>query len=217
VAKKLPKWQYTGDVNMLDYGGKFYRCVHGLRYQFVQFTNMNEACGRDNEGHDKYVVELSEIDLDDLSSQQIRSAMDCVGLNAELLKRIRDSDGIPAVLQAQAEACHYYGAKCPCGSWEGNNARKLLRDAYREADLLARDKDALYCALEKPVNKLGSTAREYARGDMESALARSVAVGDPSALLMRKIEQACALSCCGAVNRLGGAEHKPGCPVVANV
>jgi len=58
------RWSYSGDVDMLSYGGRFIRHVAARRYHVIEFTNMDDACGSDNEGKPPYVVELREIDLD---------------------------------------------------------------------------------------------------------------------------------------------------------
>jgi hypothetical protein len=164
---------------------------------------MDEACGRDNEGCPPYVVELAEVDLAEISPGQIRQALESCG----------GESGSKAPPLWVAEACHSYGLKAPLGSWEGGNAHKLLREARGEANQLRADPEAREAKLDRPVNAIGSTAREFNRGDLDSALTRGVAEGNPHALLMRKMEQACALPCCGGVNRLGGPDHRPGCHV----
>jgi hypothetical protein len=87
---------------------------------------------------------------------------------------------------ALAECCDSYGVHAPLGSWQGNNARNLLRQAYRLANELL-DGEALESQLEKPVNKIGSTAREFMAGDIFSALQRGVESGKPDARIMAKM------------------------------
>lgn len=169
------KWQYSGDVNMLDYGGKNMRHTTGKQFQFVELINMDEACGRDNDGQPKYVVELRMVDLNALSDSTIKSALNCCG-----------QDGRDLPNMAVAECCDSYGAHAPLESYSGNNARKLLRQAYRAANEYL-DSSALESALEKPVNKIGSSAREFMNGDFMPAIQRGCESGDVGARIMAKM------------------------------
>jgi hypothetical protein len=173
---KTPKWNYTGDVNMLDYGGKNWRCVGNRQYQFVELINMDEACGRDNEGQPKYNVSLRLVDLNTVSAGNVKSALDCCGQEAK--------SGLADDIIA--ECLDSYGCHAPLEQYNGNNARALMRQAYQAAnDLL--DPEQLETALSKPVNKLGSTAREFAQGDFTSAMQRGCEAGSPDARIMAKI------------------------------
>jgi hypothetical protein len=168
------KWNYSGDVNMLDYGGKNIRCIGDRRYQIVELINMDDACGRDNEGQPKYNVSLSFVNLDALTEANIKSAKNCSGVT---------EDCPDSML---AELCHSYGCIAPMGNWNGNNARKLLRQAYAEANSLCDDAE-LVLALQKPVNAIGSTALEFMRGDIFSPIQRGCESGSPDARIMAKM------------------------------
>lgn len=177
------EWLYSGDVDTLEYGGKWYRDVsipeenrHGL-WQFIEITNMDEACGRDNEGRPTYVVEFSEVNL---QTADVERAWESCGWNSEG----------PHEPCEMAEACHSYGCKAPLGSWEGNSAGKLLQQAKREAsDLDPRNGSNIgrVLALKRPVNAIGSTAEEYSQGNIEPAIRRGLARGDAKAQLMAKL------------------------------
>ena len=208
------EWVYSGDMNALDYGGKWIRAVAGpglprgrdasvLAFQVIELTNMDDACGRDNDGCHKYVVEVSEVDLAHISGKTIASALQSCGDEF--------TEEAPPTPLYLAEACYSYGARAPLESFEGNNAGAMLRKARRAADSMRGEVAPHARAMARTVNALGSTAAEVMAGDFDSALARGVEAGNPAALLMQKMEQACALPCCGAVQRLGGTEHRPGC------
>jgi hypothetical protein len=171
----MSKWMYLGDANMLDYGGKNYRHVGKQQYQFVELINMDEACGRDNEGQSKYVVELRLVDLDAVSDSTVKSALECCGMENQDLSNI-----------TIAECCDSYGAHAPLGSWSGNNARKIMREAYKLANELLDD-SALEEQLEKPVNKIGSTALEFMQGDTMSAIQRGCESGNTDARIIAKM------------------------------
>jgi Txe/YoeB family toxin of Txe-Axe toxin-antitoxin module len=77
-----------------------------------------------------------------------------------------------------------YGHQAPLFIENGNNIkelRKMARDVSAELD----DPEKYEEAMNKPVNKIGSTAREYMQGDINAALFRNT--GDPITKLMRKI------------------------------
>jgi len=168
------KWQYSGDVNMLDYGGKNFRQTGPRQFQFVELINMDDACGRDNEGQPKYAVALHLVDLDSIPEKTIKSALECCGqewLENDILL---------------AECCDSYGAHAPLENWSGNNAHKLLRLAYKAANALL-DESALEAAMERPVNKIGSSAREFMTGDIFSPLQRGCESGNQDARIMAKM------------------------------
>lgn len=158
-----------GDVNWLDYGGSWCRKV-GNRYHVIEFTNMHDATGDTDQA--KYCVELREIDLD--SPQRERAAESCdVSDDASELEWVY--------------ALSSYGAYAPLDSWSGNNAHRLLREARAESRSLESDPDALEAALDRPVNRIGSTAREYQAGDINSAILRGLSEGRKDAEIMLKM------------------------------
>jgi hypothetical protein len=173
---KTPKWNYTGDVNLLDYGGKNWRFVGNRQYQFIEFINMDEACGRDNEGQPKYNVSLRLVDLNTATPGNIKSALNSCGWDG--MDQTND--------EMLAECLDSYGAHAPLEQYSGNNARARMRQAYQAANALL-DPSQLEEALQKPVNKLGSTAREFAQGDFTSAMQRGCESGSPDARIMAKM------------------------------
>lgn len=172
---KATNWQYFGDVNMLDYGGTFTRFIGARKYQFIQLTNMDDACGRDNEGQPKYVVELSLVDLSAIPQSTIQSALDCCGLN-----------GDPTDDAMIAQACNSYGAHAPLESFSGNNGYSLLKQARRVANVML-DQEQEQLALKHPVNAIGSTALEFMQGDINSAIQRGCESGEQSARILAKM------------------------------
>jgi hypothetical protein len=176
VTMKNSKWQYMGDVNMLDYGGTNSRCIGARKFQFIELINMDNACGRDNQGQPKYVIELRLVDLDAISPANLKLALECCG---------QEHQESPAD-EILAECCNSYGCHAPLESWSGNNARKLLRTTYKLANELA-EPDKLESRLDRPVNRIGSTAREFMAGDFTSAMQRGCEAGSPEARIMAKM------------------------------
>lgn len=170
------KWQYSGDINMLDYGGTNSRCIGNRVYQFITLTNMEDACGDD--ATFKYNVELKLVDLKVLSAENIQSALCCMGQ-----ENLTGDDLTDEIL---ADSCDGYGLHAPLETFNGNNAYKLLRAAKREANNLL-DSATLENRLDRAVNKLGSSAREFMAGDFTSAMVRGVESGDPMARITMKM------------------------------
>lgn len=180
TTKRDTMWQYNGDVSPEDYGGKWFRRTHDRVFQVIELTNMDDACGRDNAGHDKYVVELSLVDLDAINETAMIAALQSCGYD----DNYDDSDLTDA---HRVVACYEYGCKAPLDSWEGNAWSKLLRAARSAAHALKRDAQALVDRMNRPVNAIGSTAAEYMRGEFEPAIVRGVGEGRHTARLMARI------------------------------
>jgi hypothetical protein len=87
----------------------------------------------------------------------------------------------------QVYCLHAYGAQAPLWSEAGKNAHKLLRAAKRESRLLATNAAEYEARMDRPVNKIGSTAREYASGDFSSAVLRGLSEGRTDAMIMAKM------------------------------
>jgi len=177
TVKPDTTWHYTGDISPEDYGGKWFRRTTGRQFQVIELTNMDEACGRDNEGHDTYVVELALVDLDAIDAETQASALRSCG----------PEDPSDLTDAWRAVVCYEYGCKAPLESWEGNAWGRLLRLARGEAHMLRRDAREMARRMKRPVNKIGSTAAEYMRGDVNSAIARGVSEGRHDARIMAKM------------------------------
>lgn len=185
IASIFPaEWFFRGDVDPAGYGAKWLREVsvpeenrRGL-WQVIELTNMDEACGSDNEGQARYVVELSEVCLYEIDP---RDGAQCCGYDL-------NDPAMPVV--RVVEAAHSYGARAPMAEFNGNNAWALLREAKAEANRQdARNGTNIYrgMMLQRPVNKLGSTAAEFARGDFASAMLRGIEAGDQRARIVAKM------------------------------
>lgn len=157
------------DVNWIDYGGVWARQVDATRWFVLQFANCADW------GDTGYDVELSEVDTE-ADPQTLARACDCVGLDQD--------DATPLELVA---AMHSDGAKAPLYSQAGTNAHQLVRAARREARVLIADSDVYRARMDRPVNAIGSTAREYQAGDIRSAVLRGVSEGDPRAEIMLRM------------------------------
>lgn len=155
--------------------------AHGL-VQFVELIDMWAATGDDS--GDRYAAEMCEVDL---RTADVKAALDCCGWSARF-----EADG-PIHPLHLAEMVYSYGQKAPLWSDSGNNAIRLLKEARRAAnenDPRTGCNILRMMNMQRPVNALGSTAAEYARGDFESAMVRGIQAHDRGAKIMAKMHGA---------------------------
>lgn len=180
--------------------GTWGRHVAGGMFHVIEVTDMDEACGRDNEGREKYVVELHLVDLDALTDKAWAEAKKSCGW-----------EGMEDTPRIRAEVFHRHGNKAPLHSVTTDNRGKGYAECRKESYRLSGTPGALDEALMKPANKIGATALEFMQGDINSAMVRGVANGDPSAKLMAKMygapqEKIDALETLGSIaKRCGGS------------
>ena len=182
------RWSYSGDCDPFAYGGRWMRLIDGRRFHVIEFTNMDDACGSDNAGNPPYVVELREVDLNAIGPDTLASALSSCGEDTvENGKPVWNHDGSPIEDIALVEMCNGHGSYAPLESWTGSNAWHMIRQARAESNSLGRDAAAYEARMERPVNGIGSTAREYMTGDISSAIMRGVSQDDPKAILMLRL------------------------------
>lgn len=171
----MPKWEYSGDINILSYGGVFMRHIADRRFHAIKFDNMDEQCGEDNADQPTYYGSLVEINLDETD---VASAIKSCGQEDE-----DNSDLAIAFMVAQC------GGYAPLHDEAGDNGNRVIRDLKRLSVELEHDTERHEALMERPVNALGSTAREYARNDFDSAIDRKLQQGDPMAAVMAKMQR----------------------------
>lgn len=157
-------------------GGKYVRCVGDGQYHWIEWTDMDDACGRDNEGHPRYVVELTLVDLNTIGPQDIKNALDSCGWEG--------MTGNPAMI---AECVHSYGNRAPLWDDSSNNLSKLMTAARQKSRALDDDPDLMDECMNRPVNAIGSTATEFMKGDFQSAMIRGVMADRTDAKIMAKM------------------------------
>jgi len=143
-------WTDIGsDVNWSEYGGRWARHIEGTRYHVIRFENCREW----GDGATGYHCDLQEITLD---NPQLERALESCGGS--------DLDGESKVEWVKVDALSSYGAYAPLWQQAGTNARELLRAAKRESRTLERDADAHEERMNRPVNAIGTSARNYGLG-----------------------------------------------------
>lgn len=180
----------TGDMGWEDHGGKWCRRIgEGSLFHVVEIFNWVETVGEAEAPDDTYHVSLSEVDTDD--EDRAKGALESCSFHfdedgsiiadGDIIADIKDEDQWRRVV---CEAMSGYGASAPLEQWGGDDYKELFAKAVAESNLMIDDEDAYEERMESPCNRLGSTRREYARGDMKSAMMRGLEQGNPSARLM---------------------------------
>jgi len=156
-------------------GGKWLRKVAHHRYHMIEMLDLPEWSG-DDFGY-RYAVELSEIDLDMMTEKEIESARKSCGWEG-----MDTTD--PEMI---AEMLHSYGLRAPIEAWNGNNWRKQFKEARKFSYELDNDLDRHEEIMNRPVNALGSTAREYMQGDLRTGMLRGISEDNTDAKIMGKM------------------------------
>jgi len=186
MSKAMKNWQeLSGDVNWEDYGAAWARRdPNSARVWYViKHENLIDCMGeRDvkESGLDPHLTTVYRVDLDETSDESIKSALQCCGLDLDDVDREHHD-------LALVECLVSYGAAAPMGEHGSKYATRARAAARRAAEELIADSDACEQALNRPVNKLGSTAAEYARGDFAPAIERGVLAGEPGARITARM------------------------------
>jgi len=173
-----------GDINWEEHGGKWCRKDPNLSRVFYVIEHMNlvECMGeRDVEagGLDKYVSSISRIDLDEIPESEVESALESCGI--ELANY--DSDETDLVV---VEALTGYGCAAPMGEYSDPSYPERSRAAARrEVEELIADSVKCEDMLDRPVNAIGSTARDFGQGNIMAGLDRYKVEQETRALKVR--------------------------------
>lgn len=168
-------WQDLGsDSCWEDHGGRWgYKDPNAsAAWYVIRFDNMQECCGSDADGMDTYHADLLRIDLTAVSLAEVKSALDCVGLDLDDLE--------PQYHEiALVEALLSYGVYAPLAEHtDPSYPRRVRAAARRDAEDLMSDAEACEMRMDRQVNALGSTARDFQSGDALAGLRRYVESGD---------------------------------------
>ncbi len=174
-------WTDIGsDVNWSEYGGRWARHIAGTRYHVIRFENCEEW----GDGATGYHCDLQEVDT---SNPRLKDAMRSSDVPFDALNEYGEPIEAALYRLMQVEALSSYGAYAPLWQEAGTNSHRLLRAAKRESRLLATNDTEYQARMDRPINAIGSTARELATGDVNSAILRGLEAGDPKADLMARM------------------------------
>lgn len=153
----------TGDVNWQEYGGKFIskKLNNGdFNYWLVmEVINWNE---HENEPEYTYHVQLCAVSPQE-AANEIPNALNSWGMSLEELAEYGKSEIVLVDLLSS-----YMGGALIWQS-SGNNLRKLMQEARREAKLSTM---LFGFYMDKPQNAIGSTGWDVISGDILAGLNR---------------------------------------------
>lgn len=165
---KMKFTQLSGDRDWMGYGAKFVspRQNNGEfdYWLVIDFVNMDDACGRDNEGQAKYHVTVQCVAPSQVPAGDIQRAAESCGW-----------DGIVDSPLTLVELLSSYGTHAVLWQSSGNNAHRLMRAARREAMTIAGLTFGF--AMDRPVNRVGTTGWEAITGDIAAGIQRAVESG----------------------------------------
>jgi hypothetical protein len=107
-----------------------------------------------------YHVSLSVVSPQEAGEENLAQAKECCGEE-------KDMDDTTKV-----KALHDYGVCTPVWSKDGNNYRKLMREAHKQTMSVV---GLFGFYMDRPVNALGSTGWDFVKGNITAGLSRAVA------------------------------------------
>lgn len=158
-------------MNWEDYGGKWAKAdpTYSGRYYVIDFTNMEDTCGRD--ATYKFHCSVRQVDLTQIPKSELVSALESCGY--DFYELAREGYTNRHIQWQMVDACHGHGLGAPMQEFTSNTyAGRLRADARRYAESLMADEALVQSQLDKPVNRIGSTARDFGRGDALAGLER---------------------------------------------
>lgn len=180
----MKNWiELCSDVNWEDYHGMWCRQAADGSWWVLKWTNMYDAMGEDEckSSHIKqYECEVKRLDLEDLDKKELNSALKSCGFTlvggiegGELIDDRGETIDNKYRYFAMVECCISYGLGAPMNTFTSDSYPLRLRAKARKyAENLMKDEKETKVRLSRSVNALGSTAEEYGRGDINSALMR---------------------------------------------
>jgi len=142
---------FGSDVCWEEHGGVWGRKANDGTWFVILF----------NESEGTLYASLRQVSLSVLSEKQLEKAFECCDVQP-------DASEVEKVA-----ACVSYGHGAPLGDWSGiKYAARLRGEARREAEALMKDSKKLEEKLDRPVNKIGSTARDFREGNVLAGLER---------------------------------------------
>ena len=168
----------TGDASPEVYGGKWIsnRQSNGeFDYYFViELMNWEEAVGeRDAAGKPTYNLSLTVVSPQQAGEKHLESAYSCCGIEDEMLETAKKNGSL---VEVQVEALHAYAGGVPVWGEDGNNWRKLFKEARKQAEISTI---MFGFVMDRPVNRIGETGWEALRhADVKDVLDRVIAEHD---------------------------------------
>ena len=199
----MKNWiELCSDVDWQDYHGMWARKAKDGSWYVLRWTNLYDAIG-EKEAPYQYECDVLHVDLAEIDDDKILDAFKCCGFDHAKRNAVGNwiengddnTDNLVECVMSDAmvvECLIQYGIYAPLDEFTGNVRPLNIRaQARRRAEELMRDAEALKQRLDRPVNKIGSTAADFGKGDPLAGLRRYAEEGihgaDPNSDLMLKI------------------------------
>jgi hypothetical protein len=171
----VPSGDWTQDAM---YGRK----VDAQHWYVVRVMDLWDATGE--EYGERFNAEVKLLDFTELPRDEIAQAMRSCGWSWTLandaveLTVIDTHSGSIVATGSAAEACiveccAQYGLGAPLEQFCGKRSINVRAEARRFAEQCMKDAALVERQLDRPVNAIGSTARDFGRGDITAGLHRS--------------------------------------------
>lgn len=175
------------DVNWADYHGMWGKKGPDGAWYVLRFTNMEDACG-EREAKEmgiRYECSVLRVDLRTVPIEKQQTVLESfvqTDWNAEAREQAivygLVADGCAAPLTEESAWSH---------------PERVRAAAWRAAEILMNDYDSRERLLDRPVNAIGTTAREFGTGDIMAGLRRYAdgnGEGDSKKDLMLRLQTA---------------------------
>lgn len=191
---RIKGWTFlTGDRDWSGVDATWCKQAKDGSWFVLRFENMREYdSGAVDRGEwEEFSCEVKRVDFSDIPQTEIDSALRSCGY----IRRVDGTSKSAIVNEYDGEyiaedpntvklvlldCCVSYGLGAPLHTETGNKHPIQVRGrARRVAEEMMRDVAKLEAALDRPVNRIGSTAREYGRGDISSAMDRHRTAREP--------------------------------------
>ncbi len=160
VKHPTPNFRFlTGDVDFVTYGGSWAsKSFNNGDFDYtlvIELRNNHEDTG--DETLPKYRVSLSVVSPEAAGPGHLADAFQSMGLDDEFTAELREKRLF------QVEALYTYGTYAEVWSAEGNDWRKLIQAAHRQA-LFVNSFFGFY--LDAPRNAFGNTGWDFVAGEI---------------------------------------------------
>ncbi len=164
-----------GDVNWEVYGGSWGKQDPSnlSRFWILDFTNMLDACGESMPDGKNNICDVRLVDLSEIPAEDIRSALECCGFDSQESIEEQFNHNPDKFSMFLAECCSQYGTYAPMGSESSRYPMRARARARRLAIELMGDESQTDDCLNRPANAIGSSARDFMRGDILAGLRES--------------------------------------------
>lgn len=155
-----------------DNQGLWVRKIDLGKYHFIELIDWFDATG-ETDGPGKYCSVLKMVDIFMVDPEAVSSAIASCGDESSL-------DMLEGEERHQwvAEALSTYGTFAPLGDWYGNNYRKVLDQAREKSKRIRENAHEYDAAMNRAVNRIGTTAEEYMRGNILGRAKRVMEIAD---------------------------------------